>query len=229
MRLTKASNVVKASYHLREYALGKMREAGCRKQPKLVSLSRDKNLMSRKKGGVRVARSIVKISLILPIFLLGVASPAEGHTSVISTDPTYKSTLSEMPPKISIEFTENLLVLGDAAVNTISVSRPDGRKLHAGQVEVSKNKVSISIPQSNYQDGTYVVSYRVVSADGHSVSGSYEIYLNKPSSVSKTQLKEIEHHGFFHIHKNHLIEAGIILILIILWWAYRRFAKEQDE
>lgn len=174
-------------------------------------------------------RNLIKIALLLPLTLVVAESPAAAHTSVVATNPTYKSTLSVMPPEISIEFTDELMVLGDAKVNSISVSKPDGSSLYTDAAKVLKNKLSISIPESDYADGTYIVSYRVVSADGHVVSGSYDLYLNQPSGVSKSVVEESEHHGFFHLHRNHLIEAGVVLILIILWWAYRRFAGEQGE
>lgn len=166
----------------------------------------------------------------LPLALI--ISSASAHTSVVQTTPTYKSTLSEMPKEITIEFTDQLMQLAGSTAsknsNSISITAPDSTEIENIMQTVSQNQITATLPDLNYLDGTYVVSYRVVSADGHPVSGSYELYLNTPSS-KKPALHEDSSHSFLHIHQTHLIQAGLVLILISLWWGYRRFNKEQGE
>lgn len=156
---------------------------------------------------------------------------ALGHTSVSSTTPEYKSILTEMPAEISIQFTDTLMVLGDKEVNSISLTSPSGEKIKTGLTTVSGNTVSIKLAEESYIDGTYLVDYRVVSADGHPVSGSYELYLNNPgaSPVAISEEAHSEHQSFLHLHQTHIIWAGAALILILLWFGYRRFTQEQGE
>ena len=52
-------------------------------------------------------------------------NPASAHSSVVTTTPIYKSTLTEMPSQLSIEFTDELMTLGDKSVNTIEIEAPD--------------------------------------------------------------------------------------------------------
>lgn len=152
-------------------------------------------------------------------------APAAAHTSVVKTVPEYKSTLTEMPQSISIEFTDVLMTLGEKKVNSIELTGPDGSPVAIESTSIDQRTLTVQLPEQSYQDGTYLVSYRVVSADGHSISGSYELYLNTPSKgVAPIE----EHQTFFHIHQGHIIQAGVALILILLWWGYRRFTREQE-
>jgi methionine-rich copper-binding protein CopC len=169
-------------------------------------------------------RKVSHIALAAIILACSASTPALAHTSVVKTIPSYKSMLSEMPETISIEFTDILMTLGEKKVNSIEVTDPSGAVIPLIGTEIDKSVLSISLPQRSYLDGTYLVSYRVVSADGHSISGSYELYLNTPSeNVAVVE----EHEGFFHIHQTHIIQGCIALIFILLWWAYRRFNREQ--
>jgi copper resistance protein C len=155
---------------------------------------------------------------------------AIAHTSVVKTDPAYKTTLTEMVDHITIEFTDTLMILGDKDVNTIALTAPDGSEVEIKGLSVIQNSITAQLPQGDFLDGTYIVNYRVVSADGHPVSGSYELYLNAPGrSVATTAVEHEEHNGFFHVHQTHIIWAGIALILIVLWVGYRRFNREQGE
>ena len=166
------------------------------------------------------------IALTLSIFSL---TPAAAHTSVVKTVPEYKSTLTEMPQSITIEFTDVLMTLGDKKVNTIELTGPDGSLIAIESTSIDQRTLTVQLPEESYQDGTYLVSYRVVSADGHSISGSYELYLNAPSKSTDTSLTAVEdHQSFFHLHQGHIIQAGVALIFIALWWGYRRFTREQE-
>jgi methionine-rich copper-binding protein CopC len=177
-----------------------------------------------------------KIGFIMAGAILALALPAlfsqsaHAHTSVVKTDPTYKTTMTEMVDHITIEFTDNLMILGDKDVNTITLTAPDGSDVAITSLSVMDNSITAQLPQADYVDGTYLVNYRVVSADGHPVSGSYELYLNTPgTSATTTSVEHEEHDSFFHIHQTHIIWAGVALIFIALWVGYRRFNREQGK
>lgn len=166
---------------------------------------------------------------ILTIALLTLGSPsASAHTSVVSTTPLYKTTLSEMPAELSITFTDDLMEIGKREVNTISLTAPDDSAVKIDAITIKKSTIIATLGKADYIDGTYRVAYRVVSADGHPVSGSYELYLNTPTSQSATRSEPSEHAGgFLHIHQTHIIQAGTVAIVILLWWGYRRFNREE--
>jgi hypothetical protein len=116
------------------------------------------------------------------------------------------------------------MTIGEKKVNSSDVQDPSGSIIQLISTKVEERTLTAQLPVRSYLDGTYLISYRVVSADGHSISGSYELYLNTPSEdIAPVE----EHESFFHIHQGHIIQAGVALILIGLWWAYRRFNREQ--
>jgi hypothetical protein len=171
-----------------------------------------------------------KYSLFLATVVIAFSPTAAfGHTSVVTTTPLYKTTLSEMPTPVSMTFTDNLMEIGERKVNTISITAPDSSEVKISSTSIEKSVITAELPSATYEDGTYLVSYRVVSADGHPVSGSYELYLNAPSAPIKNSSPVEQEHGFLHIHQTHIIQAGVVLILIVLWWGYRRFNREAGE
>ena len=158
------------------------------------------------------------------------APSATAHTSVVQTIPAFNSTITDMPQEISIEFTEELMTLGEKQINVITISNPNGDDVLIEELTVRNRTLIAKLGRQDFPDGTYLISYRVVSADGHGVSGSFEIYLNHPSKrVSKSSEEHLEHRGFFHLHRTHLTLAGAVLIVILLWWIYRRSTEEDGD
>lgn len=133
-----------------------------------------------------------------------------------------------MPSAIEIEFTEELMTIGEKSINSIEVTGPEGGEVAISKTEVNKSLLTATLAPQEFADGTYIVSYRVVSADGHGVSGSYEIYLNAPTTIATTATSEVEHESFFHQHQDHLLWSGLALIVILLWVIYRRFERNQS-
>lgn len=156
---------------------------------------------------------------------------AEAHTTVVKTIPQYQSTFTEMVAEISIEFTDELLTLGEEKVNTIELTGPNDAQINILQLIIEGRKIRALLGEQEYQDGTYRVDYRVVSADGHPVSGSYELYLNTPSvSVEPiAALQSNEHESFIHLHKTHLIWGALAFLPILAWILYRRIKAPNQE
>jgi methionine-rich copper-binding protein CopC len=180
------------------------------------------------KGGDSKMRTVfTRLSAVMALTFLFIG-PASAHTSVVTTTPIYKSTLTEMPAQVSIEFTDELMTLGDKSVNSIEIEAPDKSAVEISKIDIDKNLMTASLSEQNYMDGTYQISYRVVSADGHSVSGSYEIYLNAPTTISDQSVTDETHQSFFHMHETHIYWTGAALIVIFLWFIYRRFEQDQS-
>ena len=97
-----------------------------------------------------------------------VAAPAaQAHSSLIATTPEQGATLAEAPESVEIEFNEE--ISPDFASLTVM---SDGEDVAEGDPEVDGASISVDVP--SLEAGTYTVGYRVVSADGHPVQGSWE-------------------------------------------------------
>ena len=163
------------------------------------------------------------ISLLALLFIQPVAN---AHVSVISTSPQYQSTIDALPEKLVIGFNSPLIVLGAKKTNTLEVINPNGQSVVVGDVSVEGATISVALNQSQSVAGDYTVRYRVVSTDGHAVSGSYHFLLSTGQSALPLPAIEIEEdHGFWHLHTLHVVEGVLALLIIGGWALYRsRFA-----
>ena len=127
------------------------------------------------------ALAVLAASLLLASFMayVIVAPGALAHSNEISADPPADSVLDAMPAQVSLSFDEPLLDAGAALVVTSA----------SGDV-ISKEPASIEgatirVALSSGGPGTYQVAYRVVSGDGHPVTGSYAFEVaGEPGSVA---------------------------------------------
>ena len=101
----------------------------------------------------------------LLLMLLGVSSsPAFPHASLISSTPSDGETVSVHPVLAILQFNEPV------SVTSISVIASDGVQ-HSLQADTHQDRITVTLP-SQLPAGSQVISYRVISADGHPVSGS---------------------------------------------------------
>lgn len=104
---------------------------------------------------------------------------ARGHAELISSDPSAGQILETMPEKVSLEFAENILMVeGSEDANQILVSNESGERIDNGQVVVAGANVSTQVDQAA-ANGNYSVVYRVVSADGHPIEGSFSFVVGQ--------------------------------------------------
>ncbi|MEU2610247.1 copper resistance CopC family protein [Micromonospora sp. NPDC007271] len=109
--------------------------------------------------------------------LLAPASPAAAHNSLLTANPAKNARLAAPPAQITLKFLQKL----DPAFTTIVLSDADQRKVSTSEPAVTgtTGTVTISEPLAN---GSYTVAYRVVSADGHPVQGSYSFTVADPAA-----------------------------------------------
>jgi methionine-rich copper-binding protein CopC len=105
--------------------------------------------------------------------LLFGASPAVAHNVVEDRTPAPGSTVTESPVDISLTTNEIFLDLGGDASGFGVVIR-DSAGLYYGDGCVSVIERTMSASAELGAAGTYEITYQFVSADGHSLSESYE-------------------------------------------------------
>jgi len=99
--------------------------------------------------------------------LLGTATPALAHNVLIGSDPGNGASVAKGPEKVTLTFDQ---YVQNADVNQIAVTGPDGSQWAEGPVTVENNVLSAPLRPLG-PAGKYTVGYRVLSADGHPVSG----------------------------------------------------------
>ena len=117
----------------------------------------------------------MRSALVLAVLLVApVASApsASAHAALESTTPAKGAVVGKNTKQVSMIFGEEILVIKGKYPNSISVTNPQGVIVSTGVATVSGMKISESL-KTPLIAGKYLVKYRVVSADGHVVSGSY--------------------------------------------------------
>ena len=134
----------------------------------------------------------LRIVGILALLLVPVSASA--HAGLVSANPEANKEITLMPQEITLTFTEDLMVLGEADVNSISMNLLDGAEVPLADIKVNGPTLSATVPEGNYESGTYEIFYKIVSADGHKLSDSYAFSLNAPTLLI-APAPEKESHG----------------------------------
>ncbi|MGW7426017.1 copper resistance CopC/CopD family protein [Streptomyces sp. NPDC054813] len=131
-----------------------------------------------------LVRSLLALLAVLVGALLGGAAPASAHATLTGSDPRDGGVLKTAPKQVTATFDESVTLVEDS----LRVVDPDGRPVTAGRPHHAGGKGDTD--QVNLTDGleqgTYTVSWRVVSADSHAVSGAFTFSVGKPSATRAT-------------------------------------------
>lgn len=98
----------------------------------------------------------------------GVAAPAWAHNVLRETQPADEARLAEGPGEVTLTFDQEVA----EQYGTIVVTGPEGGRWQDGDPQVTDNVVTQKLLPLGPAGG-YEVSWRVISADGHPVSGTF--------------------------------------------------------
>ncbi|PWW21045.1 copper transport protein [Geodermatophilus normandii] len=126
--------------------------------------------MSATAGARRSPRPVLLLVLLAGWLGLGVltAGPASAHAELVSTDPGESARLDAVPAQVTLRFSEGVS-LGAGYARVLG---GDGARVDTGAAAVRDDTLTIPL-RGDLPDASYVVTYRVVSADSHPVSGAY--------------------------------------------------------
>jgi methionine-rich copper-binding protein CopC len=180
---------------------------------------------------VPITRAVsVAVALALAGIVLSVPAPAFAHSQLLSTKPAGGATLTESASSVSLTFNEPV----KQRFSTIVVNGPGGVSYSRGNVRVIDNTA--------YQDvyalrsGSYTVAWRIVSADGHPVTGGFAFALNLPPQLEPTgspptsataaqQVAETSPTGLWWW----LAVAGVFIAIILVTVAVARRRQRVDR
>jgi copper transport protein len=110
------------------------------------------------------------------LFAIGFATQASAHAALLSVEPTSGSMLASAPKAVELRFNE---VVTPGAIRLIDGA---GRARDDARVTSSGETISVAMPPDLPQ-GTAVLSYRVISQDGHPVAGSVIFSIGMPTGT----------------------------------------------
>ena len=116
------------------------------------------------------------------VSFLGGALPASAHADLVGTDPVDGAVLEAAPKLLTLTFGEQLL---EGTVE-IAVTNSAG-ELVTGIVPESAQTTATALWPAGLPAGEYKVAYRVVSEDGHPVTGTFSFSYLDSASASATE------------------------------------------
>ena len=119
-----------------------------------------------------------KIAAISAVIALISPLPAQAHTSLVSSVPIKNSTIKAMPKTIAMTFDDKLIKIAGKNVSKFSVVGPDGMEIKLGPITLTNQIISAAVLEPKPKPGIYKINYRVISGDGHPVSGTIKFTLN---------------------------------------------------
>ena len=162
---------------------------------------------------------IIFLNLFLVILSLFISiTHASAHAELVSSTPAADEILRMAPDQVTLTFGEKLLVISGKATNTVEVKNSQGDTLSIEPANISGSEITANIATERMIDGKYIVTYRVVSADGHPLNGHYEFSIspspnNTPIATSESKSGIVSSRGFFE--RNAKL-VGLILTIFAL-------------
>jgi methionine-rich copper-binding protein CopC len=98
-----------------------------------------------------------------------IAPSADAHSSVLSTTPAEGQHVTDPPQEVAMTFTTNLIEVGAI----ILVVNEQGANWANGGVRLD-GSTAVQPLKAKPPDGNYQVRWRVVSSDGHPISGTFD-------------------------------------------------------
>jgi copper transport protein len=124
---------------------------------------------------VRARAGALAIALLCALtLLLGPAGKAWAHASLVRAEPADGAVLSGPPAALVLTFNEPVAPL------VVRLIGPDGAPVAFGAVAGENTTVTVPVPASLAR-GSHVLSWRVISADGHPVGGALTFSIGAPS------------------------------------------------
>jgi copper transport protein len=135
----------------------------------------------RRGTGGRTAAALVVVAV-----ALATARPAGAHAVLESTNPGDGARLDAAPAEVVFDFSEPV----GATTGAVRVIDGEGNRVDDGRVDAADDLVSVGL-QADLPDGGYVATYRVVSGDGHPISGAITFTVGDGPAVDGELLSSV--------------------------------------
>lgn len=127
---------------------------------------------------LRGATALSLCSAVVGVLVFLTGSPAAAHASLLSTDPKEGSVVQQVPDQIVLTFNEPIRL----STGGVTAFDPTGDDWEV-DAQAQDNRLVVT-PSSDPGQGTVVVAWKVISADGHEVSGALTFSVGAASSDS---------------------------------------------
>jgi copper transport protein len=129
--------------------------------------------------GIRRVAAAATLPLVVLAALACLAAPAGAHAVLQSTSPADRAQLDQAPDEVVLEFNESV----SAPLGAVRAFDAAGERVDDGDLVVQDGVLTLGL-RSDLGDGAYVVTYRVLSADSHPVTGAFTFTVGNVEQAS---------------------------------------------
>jgi copper transport protein len=130
---------------------------------------------------------VIRIAIATVLALLALPCGAWAHAVVERTDPARGAALERAPSAVEVAFDEPV----ESSFGALRVFAADGERVDVGEVRrPTGDTIAVGVEDA-LPDGAYTVTYRVVSADSHPVTGGYVFTVGAAGGVSAAAVSDL--------------------------------------
>lgn len=133
---------------------------------------------------IKISRALgaALAALLLSAGGLAIAAPASAHDELVSSDPADGATLDAAPEALTLTFSAN--INAEPSATEVQVTDAAGTAL-AGTPAVLDNVLTVPVDAAEGEaSGAITVLWKVVSSDGHPISGEFAFTVNAPAPTA---------------------------------------------
>jgi copper transport protein len=127
---------------------------------------------------------VTAVPLAAVLFVAASATPAFAHATLVQTSPAAGQVLSRSPKTLTLGFNESV----EVALGAIRVFNSKGQRLDVGGASHpagQQSRVQVDLPK--LKNDSYVVTWRVISADSHPVQGAFTFQVGRAATAGNLQ------------------------------------------
>ena len=124
------------------------------------------------------------VPVVAAVLVAAAATPAFAHATLEETSPAAGQVLDQPPKSLTLGFNESV----EVALGAIRVFNSKGQRVDIGDTSHpagQQSRVQADLP--NLDDDSYVVTWRVISADAHPVRGAFTFQVGKGAAAGNLQ------------------------------------------
>jgi methionine-rich copper-binding protein CopC len=123
-------------------------------------------------------------SIVVTGLLISSSNGANAHSGLISSNPSQGEVLDQLPQALTLTFNEELIVIDGETVNSLQLIAEGSAEKTELDVNIVGPVINGLLPSGIYPPGLYEIAYRVVSADGHPITGEISFSTQSSTTIS---------------------------------------------
>jgi len=134
---------------------------------------------------------VIRAAILACLVALALPASAAAHAVVEQTEPTRGAALERAPERVAVTFDEP----AESSFGALRVFAADGKRVDVGDVQRPSGAAIAVRVEDGLSDGAYTVTYRVVSADSHPVTGGYVFTIGNAGGTQAAEVADLLDQG----------------------------------